>query len=974
MSQGTPNDPTIVQKMLSALGMDGPEPEELEPAAPSAADIRPLLGSPEDAPTAEDLRHLTSDMGDNPGMDWIMGLNDAVADLLDAPGAIPDAVSGLPASPGNVRSLFVDLGFSHAAGDEPNTPAYSGGRMFGNTLPLFLMGPLGAGIKAATPGVGPIARTGEKLLTEAGKLIPQTARVAPAAPGMGPVATGGREIARSVGETVVRNPITSSALEATSATLSGIGGHVAHQAFPDSAAAEGIGYILGGLSPVAAIKGVELGAKGIYAALKLAPLTGPLVSKAGELTAETARRVRETVTVRGAVKRAIRRIEHATQDPDAALKKLDDPDVLPEAKLTPAQKTDEPLLLALEKSVIESSDILQLESDRQIAELNSLIHRSMRDLGGDPEATRETFEATQKYLFNLLDGRMRIAAVAADKRIANLGPKATAEEANLIAHEELLAARQAGRDQETELWNFVDDNIVAGVSNGRRVLKDELMTRGRTASEKDVPEYIHKFLGKLNKKGNMTAGSLKGSASVQEIRTLRSRLLADLRGDGGVKLTQNARRIAVNLEEALLADMGAARNNVQGANGEALRTAFDYSNLFNDRFSRGPVGKLLRYAKGGGEAVAPELTLETTLGMKGPKAAVNAKALIKAMQPNPSEANKVDQEAMAGAMENWIKSRFNADVVRNGRIKVSKVNGEPAGPAVDWLRANKPLLDEFPAIRADIEKAILAEDAMLLAGRHNKNVGARLAAPKISKATMFINREPGKAFDAVESSRNVGRESRNLLNMAGKDGTGEATEGLQGALAQWILKRSTITNSLDVSGESYVSGSRMSHILDSPAVKQMAEEILTKPQLERLRLITNTAVKLDNILAAKGAKEGVIADAPGVLIAILGRMTGAQAGRVIAGKLGGGTVQTPGILAGAVQKLLASRVKDPASRLIIDAITSDSDDLMKALLRKVESPDDVKFVSQRIHAWISAVLYETGGNLSATPDDQPIGP
>ena len=923
----------FIDKALSLLG----DPDDLEEGdqqnpPPSGADILAMAASPMAPPTGAEILDVTGPPTGGPVMDWVIGANDAIAGLLDAPGAIPDAVTGLPVTPGNFRNLFVDLGFSSTPGQEPNTAAYSGGHLFGNSLPLYLAGPLGAGMARAAPGLTAFQ-------------------------------TGGREVAKRVGETIVKSPVTSTALEITSATAAGIGGHTAHKAFPDSPAAESIGYILGGLAPVAAVKSVELAAKGALGFAKLMPLTGPIVSKAQELTVNGIRRVRETITVRGGTRRAIRRIEHALPvdlkgkpDPTGALKNLEEPGVLPDARLTPAQKTGEPLLLALERSIIESSDTLQLDSDKQIAELNALIYRSMQDLGGDPEAARVTFETAQKYLLSLLDGRLRVAAVRADKRVAALKEGASPEEANLIAREEILGAHTAGRDQESELWNLVSDKITASFQTSRGVLKKELKTRGRTADPADIPDYVHKFLGRLNNKGQMTPG-MKGVPTIKEVRTLRSRILADLRGEKGVKLSQNSRRIMRNLEEALLSDMGAERDNVQGEVGQALRQAFDYSNLFNERFTRGPVGKLLRTAKGGGEQVPPELTLETTLGLRGPRAAVNAKALI-------ASVKDVDDEVMQGALEDFVKSRFNGFAIRGGVINETK--------AEDFLRQNKALLDQFPAIRNDIEKAIVAGDARLLADRRLRTVGSRMADPRISKATMFIQRDPVKAFQAIAESRNVKTEVQNIINMTNRDFTGEATDGLRGAFSQWILQRSTVA-AHDFAHEAFVSGNKMRHVLADPNTNLMARKILGPEKFERLELIVKTAERLDNILAAAPAKEGIIADVPNALISILGRVSGAQIARKFAAKFGGGTVQTPGIAASAMNKLLISGVKDPAQKLIIAAVTSEDDELMQALLRGTESVEDVKFVSQRINAWLAAVLFDIGGDITQQ-EEQPLGP
>lgn len=864
--------------------------------------------------------------------DWIFGVNTSIASILDSPEELYNLITGTEPGPTGrtVRELFSELGFTPPVGSEPTSSAYSGGVMVGYSLPLFLVGPLGAGIKAA-------------------------------APGLGPVATIGRAIVKDIGETIVKSPFISFGLEAVSATASGVGGHIARERFPDSPAAEGIGYVLGGLSPLALAKGVQLAAKGVQLTGKgvlglgkaLPLISGPL--RAAEDTAiSTIQRVRKSATASKAKRRAVARIGHAVKDSDAALRGITDTEVLPEAKLTPSQKTGEPLLMSLERSVIESSDTLQLEADQQISELNTLIHKSVREIGGDPKSASDSFESGQKYLTKLLDGRLRIAAKRADERISRLSAKSTAEEANLITNEELKSALTAARGQEEELYNVVPDDIATGLMATRTVLRNELIKRGRTADPADIPEYITKLLGNIDKKGQMTRGSLKGEGTIGELRTLRSRILRSVREEKANPAPNfNSARIMDDIQGSLLADMGAERNNIKGEAGKSLRMALDFSSDLHDRFSRGPVAKVLGRTKQGGAAVPPELTLESTLGIKGPKAALNAKSMINAVKDKPEE--------LTGAIENFVKSKFNNHAVRDGRINQTKAEG--------FLRDNKAILGEFPAIENDIMKAIEAENASLLIGRHIKSVGARLGKPNMSKATMFIEKEPAKAFESLMVDKNVATETQNLINKTLKDTTGEALEGFQASFAQWVLKRSTIS-AADINGENFVSGTRMQHLLADPKVKVMAEKILTPKQMKRLELAQKTAMAIDHSLSAKPSKEGIMADGANELVTLFARIGGAQIGRQAAVMTGGGTVQTPGIFAEKAKQLVGRYLKDPAERLIIDAITSQDDDLMEALIRGLDSPENIKFVSKRLNAWAISTLHELGGTANDIEQEQ----
>lgn len=926
-----------------------PEQEE------RAAQLKTMAGEPT---RAEQLKSMAET---NSIMDWIYGINIAIADGLDTTGNALEQLAGTPEGQrgqfGSAREAFDSMGFTPKAEMESNSNAMAGGKFTGEMLPFLLAGPLGMKMKAAAQGLGPIP-------------------------------TVGREIVQSIGKMFVKEPVFATTTELLAGTTAGIGGKLVSEKFPDSPAAEAIGNILGGLSPAVAVKTGELALKATVGISKNLPLAGVAFRKGFEFTENTAKSVRASIALKkdfgvGETRRSVARVGRAVKDQNQALKDIKDPDVLPEAKgiLTPAQRTNEPQLMALEKSVIESSDDLGLEFSNKLAQLNALIYRSMRDLGGNPEATRETYELKQQYITELLDGRLRAAAERADKSIGALQESASPQAANLIAGEELAKAMAVGRLQETDFWNAVPDNVPSGLVTARAVLQKELLSRSPAEDKKDIPEFVHDWLGKLNSKRVLTQGKevkkIKRAPSVKDVRALRSRILAYARGEGGAVPTSNSLRIMNDLEEALLSDLGASRGAVEGEVGEALRRAFDYSHTFNDRFKRGPVRNLLAKAKGGGPKVAPELTLQNTLGMRGPKAGVNAKALIAAVQNNPDPKFKVEQDVLRGAMEDWIKAKFNEVAVRGGRVRTTKVNNKPVGQAVDFLRNYKTLLDEFPEVRADIEEAILTENARLLADRHVRSVGSRLANPNISKATMFIKRDPHKVFRELADTRlkNLKREVLNLINMTTQDFTGEARDGLNGAFVDWVLQNSLVRNVEDFTHEPFVSGAKMRHFIENPNINWMAKRLLGEEKFKRLEMVLHTASKIDNVLNAHPAKEGVIGDTPNALIDFIVRISSAQGARVFAGKFGGGTVQTPGIAVGMTRKFLQDRVHDPASKVIIEAVTSDDPELMEALIRGILSPADEKFVRQRIHAWIAATLHKLGGEFIEIPEDQQaIGP
>ena len=116
------------------------------------------------------------------------------------------------------------------------------------------------------------------------------------------------------------------------------------------------------------------------------------------------------------------------------------------------------------------------------------------------------------------------------------------------------------------------------------------------------------------------------------------------------------------------------------------------------------------------------------------------------------------------------------------------------------------------------------------------------------------------------------------------------------------------------------------------------------------------ALVLDRARGASEAGEGIIGDQPNELFTLLGRVSGAQIGRIAARFTGGGTVQTPGILAAQARKLMLAGVRDPASKLLAKAI--DDEKMLNALLLPLDKPANVSIVRAKLNSWVLDVLIE----------------
>jgi hypothetical protein len=103
------------------------------------------------------------------------------------------------------------------------------------------------------------------------------------------------------------------------------------------------------------------------------------------------------------------------------------------------------------------------------------------------------------------------------------------------------------------------------------------------------------------------------------------------------------------------------------------------------------------------------------------------------------------------------------------------------------------------------------------------------------------------------------------------------------------------------------------------------------------------------------------------MVSLVARLLAAQTGRVVASRMGGGTVQTPGIFVGKAREVLERLSVDPAARLVADAVQDAT--LFRALMTRTRRPEQAARVRRRLDAWLAGVLQESGEGIGPGADD-----
>lgn len=737
----------------------------------------------------------------------------------------------------------------------------------------------------------------------------------------GPVGAMTQEVARSA----ATQPARFAATELSAAAGAGAAGWEAERLWPDSPAAKAFaelgGGFAGGVAPFALGQAANV-ATGVGASLTTGvPFAGQLIRRAGQS-------VREFLTPQGAFRRAQRRIRRASPDAEEMLRRAEEADVLPDAPLTIPQRAGDRGPLALERSVMESNPRLSQRRQEKFTEVNRAIRESLeQELSPrrvDPQQARE-------YLNGMLDTRISQAMEISDQRLRELAPTATREDANRIAGEELRRVRNVANRQETQLYDNLPFDLPTPTDQVRIRYEHHKgkLTKARRKSMPDVAREL------LDRESPDFLGQTTNFAELHGLRGELREVARIARSEG----RNNQARIADDIADTVVDDL----SNVSTRNmGESLRrqyeTAIAFSRDKNDRFNRGDVGRLLGTNRDGGDQVPTDLTLETTIGRSGPRARVATDALLEAVRRHGNE------EVMRSHIEDFLKDQFNRATVRIGRAEGRRIDSKAGAK---FMRDNEDVLARFDGVRRQFRQAIQSGETVELL--------ERVTDSRVSRAAIFLNASPGREMDRILSSKEPARAVRDVIELAGRDPEGLATDGLRTAFLQRVLQRSE-ARARDLMDDPFTSGRHLERELSSPAARQIMEELYSQEGRRKLQTIVNTARRLDDARESPEAVEGILGDTPGVVTAIASRYGGAQFGNWLARNFGGANIQTPAIFSAAFQNAARRGVSDPGTALLTEAMDGGNPDLFRSLVLDASgSSERQDFVRTQLNAWLASV-------------------
>jgi hypothetical protein len=815
----------------------------------------------------------------NRGIATILG---APVDLVNAGlGAVGIPVSGQPVGGRDSLEAFMQRVFGDPTGSR--------------IVPM-------PGQQAETPGDYVARGVGETV----GALIPGFAVASRAAASASP-------IVRGVGQSLIARPVATAGIDTAMGAGAGAGRYIGERApaFEDNPELGGIvGELAGGLSVGAA-------AAAPRAAMSL-PVTGT-VARAG---AAAGRHIAGAVmpnTRAGSLDRASNRVRGLVADPEAMRDVVEAPSI---GNLTPAQRTGDDRLLALERAVAESDPRIADALKERARESTRILEEEMRGLGGDPSAARAFIQNRVQRLNDALGARLSAAQQRAQDRIAALEPTTARDQPAIIVREEFDKAYRDGLRQESRLWSEIPDDVEVSTEPVFEAYQRIVKATPRTQME-DIPDYARRFLDR-----DMSNSVLGPSESPKELQGLRSKLL-ELSRTSRAAGQRNTARIADDLADAVLEAMNSADNVT-----EPYQIARDFSRTLNQTFRQGEVASLVRTDRDGALRVPPERTLEATVGRDPTRAALADRGLMQAIGDFGG-----DTEAAQRAVTDYLRRQFSDNFTRVG-------GGLNEQAAFRWMRTNDALLSRYPELRQQFADAIEAQRAVTRAADRAGRVGTALQQPKNSAAARYLGGDVHAEVEQIFKAPDPAVFADQIKRQVSKDPSGEAMAGLKGSLVDYMIGQARQSTPDGV----VLNGSAIRAIMDDPRQAGAVRAILSNQERRRLDAIVG---ELTNLERTRGRLPGVgpvMDDAPNTIMATIARIAGARAGAAAGGGGMAGSLQSAQIMSGRVKRFMERLTNDRATVLISEAVTDP--DLFATLMSPMRGAGDDKRIARQFNAWM----------------------
>ena len=722
-----------------------------------------------------------------------------------------------------------------------------------------------------------------------------------------------QKVAKSIQDTMVRSPWLTGISELFAGGGAGVGRKVGEEKYPDNPAVQALFEL-----------GFGLGIATAPTVTKTVLTKTPVIGAVPRAVGRGLQKAVVPFTKAGGRARAADRVRGLAEDPEAAALAIEQG-----GPLTPATRTGDRNLMALEKAVLKTDAQLEGRFRQERTETARNLRREIQEMGGGGQisATRKFATSRMDRILSALDARLKQATTLSKQRVSKIEPSRRPMESSAIVREEIEAALKAARDQEKFEWEKIPSDSLVDVNAARAQYSKSLGELSR-AQRDTMPSKAKEFLDpESNAKfaDKETVKEMHGlySALREEARTARSA------GE------RNKARIADDIADSILDDLGAKANDTTEI-GQVFKEAIQFSRLLNQKFHRGAVGRLLGYAREGGAAVPEQLTLQKTTGRLGPTGTVATEEILAATGDSPQQTQ--------AAIKEFLRSEFVRKAAPKEVIDSSR--------AQKFFSENQELLDLFPTLRTELAEAKSAQDVLATRAATTESRIRGVQSPSTSRAAKFLNTKIDDEIAGILKSDDPQAFATELVRQAAKDQSGEAAKGLKGGFIDFILQKTARTTRGD-DFEEVISGGKLLASLENPKIAKVADVFLSAAEKKRLVKIGQELSLIDRSQGQLDAIGKPMADFPNTIIHLIGTTLGARSGAQLGAGTSGASLKMSAYLSKLVDKTLGGLTNDTAGALLRDAI--DDPDLFAALLRDPTTIAGAKDVNAKLNAWIVGV-------------------
>lgn len=696
---------------------------------------------------------------------------------------------------------------------------------------------------------------------------------------------------------MVKNPGKTAIGETLSSAAAVQGGFIGERLSDDSLAGRAVGELLGGLSP-------------------------SVVSSLISTGVETGKRF---VPAWNRRQRAQRRIQNLSGKAAEELEQARTENIL---GLDPMEASGDPGVISIRNAAMrEDHKLASRLYTREAKAMQRAEHILLNK--GDPRSARA-------FLNNLVSKYL----ASVKKRLTRLTPKK--EDPTAIIADELRSAYSRGRKTETKVWKRLK-NPAVDTADADNTWEQILRSRLPEEDPADIPNYLRRFLGDLEKEGRAIVfkpGELKPRA--RNVQALRSRIIEDIAEESTKrKPNRNKIRILAKVQEGLLNSLKTS------STGPEYDAALEFSRSLNDRFTKGFVGRFLGVSADDDFAFSG-VTGDVAESLKRATPRDQQKAVHQLLAASPKSRNRI---------VDTIKQSFMAQAVDSGVLRKDR--------AAKFLQRNKKMLDEFPDVRDEIQAAIKDQTEL------DKLLGDRLPVSmspvkkRMAVTGLYLDAPVGEEINRIlTQTDNPASAFRELAKTMKVDK--EAMRGLRTAVKGYLLDRSK-GGSINILGGQNISGNRMLKLLEENG--KAFRVVLPPSEFRRIRQVARELAKIETAHRAGAAGGGVISDPPAKVLSLLSRYLGAQAGQRAAGSgIGSGLV-----LAQAGSKeatgVLGHLTNDKARELLLQAV--EDDDLWQDLVTNLTevSAKQRRRIFQNVSSWLAGPTATATGQKEENPKD-----